>query len=371
MSTSPHQTLAEMKGAYGDAFNSATDPAPPSTLTPLKSFLSASEDLGSTASREAANKDARTCTLCGVTCTSFGALEAHRAGRVHQMRLGLCHEEVKKPDDKEKPAESATANPPPKGFSCTLCNITLSGPMPYEDHMNGAKHRKAVVRKNATGKVSAIAANRPGAVAPHPLEAPKKEPVAETPLAKSNGTHETGSSQDAVVGSLVRNSSTGVQPAACSGLGMRPQKRNARDAREAFTVGEASPSAAGAVQPARHSVGGAPPQDGATVSVRPCSNSEALRETSASGKRQTSANRKQMHSCSTCNVFCDTPLVLAVHMKSMKHRRKAEYKSAAAAYNDLWCDVCQTRMPGERAYKEHVNGVKHRKRVANMSGRIK
>ena len=98
-------------------------------------------------------------------------------------------------------------------------------------------------------------------------------------------------------------------------------------------------------------------------------------------ERGTSSNKTNVATtfhCQVCNVSCQTDVHFAQHMNGGRHKKQvARFKNKPhsplllGSVNDtqstgFYCQVCCITSSSERDYQQHINGKKHKKRVARL-----
>ena len=75
------------------------------------------------------------CQLCEISMTGEEDLRAHKAGKKHQAKLAAAN----LTGAEGNPQTTRTNNP--DAFHCTLCDLTLTGPVDLENHKAGKAHQ--------------------------------------------------------------------------------------------------------------------------------------------------------------------------------------------------------------------------------------
>ena len=80
------------------------------------------------------------CELCEISMTGEEDLRAHKAGKKHQAKLAAAN--LTGADGNSQTTRSNN----PGAFHCTLCDLTLSGPVDLENHKAGKAHLAKLTR---------------------------------------------------------------------------------------------------------------------------------------------------------------------------------------------------------------------------------
>ena len=84
------------------------------------------------------------CQLCEISMTGEENLKAHKAGKKHRAKLAAAN--LTGADGNSQTTRSNN----PGAFHCTLCDLTLSGPVDLENHKAGKSHQAKLTSGQAS-----------------------------------------------------------------------------------------------------------------------------------------------------------------------------------------------------------------------------